>query len=1274
MESARASVAPFPARPLLPPRLRLLGGCELLLGESQQRVDFPYDKTRLLLAVLALEARPLPRERLAELLWPQSEGEQARANLRRALFDLRRLLQHPELGGEALLSDKKQLALNPGLDWRLDSREFGAELPLLRAEQAPAPLLLQDLEARLDLYRGPLLDGLELDGLQSLQDWLAPQREALAQTAGRLARRLSQGWELAGRAGRALSAARRGLQLDPWNEALLRTCLRLQAERERPAALAQFEQFRQRLQQALGLQPEAETLALVEQLRRAPVGGSASATPVHPSERRRIVALACELEPAPGTDTETLSQELPALQARLREILQAHGGFVLRAEGGEMLAFFGHPRALEQAPRRALAAALALQERLCGTPRRPGRLCPRLGLEAGWVYADPRQGSPDGAGTLSRQARRLALLAEPGEIRLGAGLGEQAPTGFRLTPLEGGGARLLGPDEPMSQPRSTPLVGRQRELAVLLQAWRQPVGRSQALLVQAEPGLGKTRLLQALLEQGEAGMSGHLLLSCLPEFQHSPYHPFIDCLQQRLAALQVQHAEEGPAAQRRLLAAVSPSLREQQPRLERLLQGGGAAAPASEARAEPDRHADESLLLAALGLGRSGGPDLLLVEDLHWADPSSLGLLARLRRQEQAPRLMLLSSRDPAPAALPELPTLVLEPLPPSQMQRLIAHLDLAEPAQAEAVLQRAEGVPLYAEELARALQQAPQEPMPARLWDLLAARLERVGPAARRLAQAASVIGTHFQADLLHWLHREDEGAPQSALLQELLGAGLLQIEGQGWRFRHALLRDAAYQSLAPSPRRALHRRLAEGLRGPFASLGAESPELLAAQLMAAEEALAAHYWLLAGRRAAALSAHVEACHHFRQGLQALGLPDGASQAALALPLELGLGFALMATEGYGSQAARQGFERALAGAATQPAARFQALWGLWLGSRSGTEPAPPTGERALALRQAQGLVEEARAQGDAAAAVQAAYAMGNNLLFLGRLGEAGRWLERAMHEARGLNGGALLGRFGEHGGVTAAGLRCWVLALQGRVEDALQQAEQTLSAARALRHAHTEAYALATVGVMHQRLRQPVLAQRRAEELRRLALAHDMVLWQAVAGLVGGWAQAAQGDAAGLAPIRQAAAMAAVAMPSTEATFLSLLADAQLALGRHAEALACVDEALPKARQRQEDYLEPELWRLRALAQAGLGQGAAEVRRDLARALRRAREMRAELLLLRALGSRLAWRAGSATLRRSLGLRLRRLSGLATLADGREAAALSAGSAFNAESTLAP
>ncbi|QPF72628.1 AAA family ATPase [Roseateles sp. DAIF2] len=1250
---------PARALPVEPPRLLLLGGCELRIAARAAPLDFPYDKVRLLLALLALDARAWPRERLAELLWPQSEAAQARANLRRAIFDLRHALAPLEPLAPPLLGDnKKQLALNPALGWRVDALDFAA---------APAPDDLAALAQHLTLYRGPLLDGLALDGLAALQDWLAPRREALLSLAQRQQQDLALGLERAGQTAEALAAARRGLDLAPWNEALLRCCMRLLGP-DRNAALNLFEQFRQRLQAELGLQPEADSLALAQRLRAAPpAANNAAAAPI---ERRRVVALACELEAEdPAADPELLAHRLPALQAELSAALQARGGFVQRAEGGELLAFFGHPRAQEQAPRQALLAALQLRELL---RQRQEPAAPRLGLHAGWVHADPRQSSPDGAGALSRRARRLALLAGPDEIRLSAELAAQLPPDFRCAPLAEGEARLLGQDA-ATTPAAAPMIGRQRELARLRQAWRQADG--QALLVQGEPGLGKTRLLQALLEQPDPRAGSWLQLACQPEFQHSsPYHPCIAALRQRLLALQALHREDEAAARRRLLDEAGLDAATQAAVLERLLlpQPPTQGAPGRSG----SRQEDEALLCALLGRRADGGAlRLLLVEDLHWADASTLGLLARLLQRPDRPRLLLLSSREAAPPALADVETLPLEPLPPAPMRELITGLGLEDAGQIEALLRRAEGVPLYAEELARSLRQHPGEPMPGRLWDLLAARLDRVDPEARQLAQAAAVIGASFTPALLQQLHT----APAARLqrrLGELEAAGLLQRQpGSGdaatapWQFRHALMREAAYQSLSPTPRRALHRRLADALLGPMASLGAALPALLADQLSAAGDRLAAHYWLLAGRRAATLSAPAEAAHALRQGLLALQLPpqpQGPALDALELPLQLALGNALLAAEGYGSAAARRGFERALAlagGAAAQEEARFQALWGLWLGSRSGADRD--------ALDHARHLLEEAQRQQDPAAAAQAAYALGNNSFFLGRLAEADAWLERAAAQARPLNPGLLIGRFGEHGGITAAGLRAWVLALQGRAGEAEQQAERAVAAARDLRHAHTEAYTLAMAAVLQQRLRRPALAERHAAELLSLAETHDLAFWRAAALLVLGWAQAARGEAQGLASIQGAVAVAALAMPSTEATFLSLLADALVALRRPREALERIEEALAKARLRLEHYLEPELWRLRALALIQLGAGRAEVRTAFAQGLRRARAMGAGLLLLRGLSSRLRWQQGGAAERALRGL-LRRLPAAAGLADHRDAwQALTPGVGFNAAST---
>lgn len=1177
------------ATALPPAQLRLLGGFSLCDGLGRP-LHLPYDKAKLLLALLALEPASHPRGQLAELLWPASKPAQARANLRRALFDLKRLLAPICAPGlEAVLADKKQLRLNPALDWQIDTRQLSAVLPALAA---PAPMpttaLRRRLESGLGAYRGPLLDGLCWPDAPELEARLAPQRAALQALALQGLQLLADWQEQAGQTAAALASTQRALVLAPWNETEVRRCMRLLAQQDTAAALLHFERHRQALARDLRLQPEEETLALARRLRDGASPRGDAGNPL--AERRRVVALACELEGSPHADPdpELLARQLPPRLAQAQAWLQRRGAHVQRADGGELLAFFGHPTALEQAPRRALDAALALRERLrADAPE----LTLRLGLHAGWVHQAAAQSGPDSAGGLSRGARRLALSAGPGEIRISAELLALDRARLRVAGQADGSALLVG----AGSVAAPTMVGREAELEQLMSQWQQARNSLRAVLVSGEPGLGKTRLLEALATGLQALGLRVVRLACQPELQHSPYQPFIDGLPQVLGSA-----------------------------------GANAVQPVRDGEPNPDpgarKREDEARLCALYQGAHPGQPQLLVLEDLHWADPSSLDLLTRYLAQPRRPGLIVLSSRDPAPPALQarlDL-TLALAPLPPSAMARLLGRLELKGSDQAGEVLRRADGVPLYALELARALRDNPGETIPGSLWDLLAARLDHAGPAAKQLAQAAAVIGADFERELLQAVH----GAPPAATqlqLERLVETGLLSppdaaSDRPRWRFRHALMRDAAYESMVQARRRELHRRLADALLGPFATLAAERPELLARQLSAAGDGLAAHYWLMAGRRAAARSAHAEASHHFEQGLLA-----PAGQADLELPLRLALGNSRLSLQGYGSIAARQSFERALvlADAPDCAAARFQALWGLWLGSRSGRDDEPP-------LASAQKLVDEAQRQGDAAAATQAAYALGNNHFFAGHLSPADHWLRAAAARARDQHAAPLAQRFGEHGGITAQAMLGWVLALQGRAGEAVAAAEAAAAAASDLCHAQTQAYTLAMLAVLHRHLRQPEPAARHALELRAFAQAHELLLWQAVADVVLGWAQAVRGDAAGLVPIRAAVAASAQAMPSTEATFIAFLIDALVALGRTNEALPWIADAMDKAQRRHEGYLLAELWRARAVAGAAGNAPATATAAAFDQALAAAQRMSAGLLALRSATARLRWLRG--------------------------------------------
>lgn len=1167
-----------------------------MLDAAGGAVVLPYDKARALLALLCLHGGPLARDATADMLWPDSQPAQARANLRRALFDLRHGLTPlwPAPLDEVLPTDRKHMRLADGLAWQIDCTAF--DDALARARQGDATQRVDALRQAVALYRGPLLHGLRLEGAPGFDAWLSPRvatfqtqaLQALVTLAGLL---LQQPGEPA----ETLACAHRALALDPWCEPALRCAMQALARRQPAQALLLYQQFSARLQQEFNADPQPETQALAASLRAAPA-------PSAPAQRRRVVALVCEWDtaPAPGEaeaeadvpEPEALAARLLALQARAQALLQAHGGSVLRAEAGELLAFFGHPAAMDQAPRLALDGALAL----LALGSDDATLQPRLGLHVGWVHAPPGQPSPDVMGTLSREARRLAVSARAGTARVSAGLQAQSQRHHRFTAEADGAAVLVAPlAAPRRRPAAAdtlpPLVGRQAELACLLDHWAAARTEGRAVWLQGEPGLGKTRLLQALVHhvssQAATPTAPVLTLQCRPEMRHSPWHAALAALRGRLGAR--RPAPRARAALRRLLAQAGLDPAPHEAWLAPWLWPAAAEAPP----AAEQRSLQPLWIALYRGLVR-GRPHLLAIEDCHWADASLQSLLALVLAQPPArrgPGLVLMSSRLPPPPELaPSVHVLQLGPLADDDMARLIAALPNA-PAGPQAraqVLQRAQGVPLFAQELARAIGRAPHERVPASLWDLLAEQLERLPAASRRLVQCAAVLGSRWDEPLL-WAMADDGPAPaeRPAALHMLAGHGLIEPGGTPrWQFRHALLRDAAYEAMGTVQRRALHARAADALQRLFPRRVADDPSLLAWHLHAGGDAAAAHYWWQAGCRAASQSAPAEARHLLTLGLQALSADDAppALQQRLLPPLHLQLGTCLLALQGYGSRAARRCFQHALdllppEGAQPQ---RFQALWGLWLGSRSGPdEPVP-------ALQLAEQLSAEADRAHDPAAALQAAYARGNNLMFLGRLAEADAVLAAAAEAGEHLPAEPLLLRFGEHGGIAARALRAWTLALQGRAEAAQAEADRAVARARALNHAQTLAFALAIAAVAHRQLRQPGPARPLCEALLAVAQRHELALWQAVGALLQGWLLTQQGDAGGLQPIAEAAAASAVVQPSVQPTFLSFLAEAQLRLGLHAQAVATLDEAMALARERQAGYLLPELQAMRA--QAGL------------------------------------------------------------------------------------
>lgn len=1164
-------------------QLRFLGGFAASLGGDQPLV-FPYDKVRALLAYLVMESVEHSREHLAGLLWPDYPDEKARGNLRRCLFDLRQLLDRASDADEASTSaflrvGKKTVGFNPAAAFQLDVSDFLAD-----KERSPDPL--SALEKRSASYRGPFLAGLSLADAPEFDAWLVSRREKLHRDALAVLEQLIREHESRNDPERALAFAQQAIELDFWREPLQRTYLRLLSRQSQAAALAHFDVFRRALNEEIGIAPENETLQLLEDVRRGNAGLADTAKAR--GERRRVVAMVCDIEIA-GHDPEDVITRQAAPQAAASEAIRLRNGHVAQAQGGEIIAYFGYPSAREHAPREAMDAALEIATRLSGEKD----LAFRIGLHSGWILGSTSPSLPDEAGVVSKTARRLALGAPAGRIAVSPELRLLVDTYCRFDTDPNEGASVVSGKNLITRridrycERLTTLVGRHRELATLTALWsdvRQ--GARHSVLLRGEAGLGKSRLTHALVRHVGLGDGIVLELACQPESARAPYSPFIDYLVRLIGlsrddANAACHEKAGAfLAAMRLKEEVAPA------RLLELLgfADDEMASDGSSLTQVARKQVDEKLLLAVFAGQVRSQAALLIVEDIHWADHASLEFLPRLAASTDSPKLLLCTSRQ---GLNPEIngffsPEIDLPPLTTFALEELVGEVaggNVLGESQIASIIGRADGVPLYAEELTLSMLANDGEDIPSTLWDTLATRLDKVGPA-KFIAQQAAVIGRGFTLELLQAIAESNDAVVG---LKALLRAGLVQeLRAGQYRFRHSLIRDVAYHSLALSERRAIHLRLANALRDTYANCLRDRPEVLAQHLSAAIDPGAAAVWLLAGCQAAARSANNEAIADFYAGLAALQpLADNDPQRnSTELQLQVALGTVLIAAEGYGSETAKSCFIRAWALSENVPdnIDLFPMMWGLWLGGRSCDNDVEP-------LAFARKLERTAAGSNDPAIRMAVDYAYGNNYFWLGEIDRSRQHLESALSCADRVAGNVLIARYGENIAISSRAFLAWVRWMQGDLDGARQIAEDNVSEARRANHAHTLGYALCFLAVTYRHLRRPDLAAQASQELLAHAQQHDLLLWQAAGASILGWSMGITGNEAGLAPIEQGIAGARIAMRIVETTFMAFLADVLVHLNRD-NALEVIAYALERAGNNHDVYYVPEFLRLQGEA----------------------------------------------------------------------------------------
>ncbi|WP_428266883.1 TOMM system kinase/cyclase fusion protein [Haliangium sp.] len=682
-----------------------------------------------------------------------------------------------------------------------------------------------------------------------------------------------------------------------------------------------------------------------------PRSAEASASLLANAERRQITAVCCSIalvtDDLDHIDVEDQDQLLDQQQHRAREIVEGFDGYVASVLGHQMLFFFGYPSARADDARRAALASLALQAALTDpSESNPGvGFDLRIGVHTGLIIAKSLENASMHAvrGGTPELAVRLAALATPGTIVISEVTRRLLGSSFVLDrlseqPLRGSSRpvqtfRLMGRDDQDSQASGGlseirgELVGREQELSLLRERWHQSrQGRGSAILVSGEAGIGKSRLVHELVATVEHQPHTRLEARCAPESRHVALQPLIDMFTLKLGLDDDMSAETMRARLDAMLTRYGLATDEYLPLLATLLGiPPGDRFPLPDVAPERLKVMIQEAVVALLGVMADNEPMLLSIEDLHWADASTIELMTQVIKDAATSPMCVVFTARPEfeiPWSPREVIRIELGHLSQDGVKQLVLDLTDGKALPREVVeemIRRTNGIPLFVEELTLSilesgvLSEAPDGyrlvgsladlDIPATLRDSLMARLDRLGQA-KAIAQLAAVVGSEFSYDLLRRLSPVDEPLLEHNL-GELVEADILQrrrrLGGHVYLFKHALIQDIAYGSLLKGTRRDYHGRIATVLQEHFTDQVAHRPDVLAQHLAGAgQTAQAVSYAIQAGQMALSHVAYVETEGHMQQALGWLEeLGEGKERDQLELNCNLILMQALVTLRG---------------------------------------------------------------------------------------------------------------------------------------------------------------------------------------------------------------------------------------------------------------------------------------------------------------------------------------------------------------------------------------
>jgi class 3 adenylate cyclase/tetratricopeptide (TPR) repeat protein len=746
-------------------------------------------------------------------------------------------------------------------------------------------------------------------------------------------------------------------------------------------------------------------------------------------------------------DPEDYREVVRAYQMSSAEVIQRFEGYIAQYLGDGLLVYFGYPQAHEDDAQRAVRAGLGILEAMeqLNTRLEQGqgvRLGMRLGIHTGPVVVGEIGGGGRheqlALGETPNLAARLQGLAAPNTVVISAAtqrlvqgyfacqaLGQHALKGiaapvqvYRVLSASGAQSRL----EAAGSRGLTPFVGREQEVTLLLERWQQArEGRGQVVVLSGEAGIGKSRLVQVIRERTGSEAALCLEFRCLPYHTNSAWYPVIEHLARLLQFHRDDVPEKRVARLERVLEAYRLPLQDVVPLLTALLSlPVPTHYPPLNLSPQRQKQQTQQALVAWLVAEAERQPVLAVWEDLHWADPSTLELLSLVLDQTPtAPLLTLLTCRPdfcPPWGTRSHLSQLTLPRFTRPQVEEMIARVTGGKALPAEVVEQivtKTDGVPLFVEELTKTVLESgllqeeahayvltgplPALAIPATLQDSLMARLDRL-VTAKGVAQLGAVIGRRFSFELLQAIAPLDAETLQRELTTlveaELLYQHSLPPQAT-YIFKHALIQEAAYQSLLKRTQQQYHQRIAQVLEAQFPEIIEAQPELLAHHYTEAGlTTQAISYWQRAGQRAVEHSANLEALGHLGKALEMLEtLPHTPERTPQELAVQITLGPALMATRGYAAPEVEKAYTWARElcqqlGETPQLFTVLRGLWGWYIG-RAELHAAHELGEQCLALAQ--------RAQ-NSAFFLWVHYALGMTLFHLGEFAAA------RAHFAQGL------------------------------------------------------------------------------------------------------------------------------------------------------------------------------------------------------------------------------------------------------------------------------